>query len=119
MKVRDKFFEDMATLMDYWTQKASESLTDESADLVWTDNPESFRNAQRAGQKGALARKDVEIALAECFRGLAVSFLTIIDGGTKLAEEARIQLIDEEGSSLGEGLHDAFVEHLLDTGRLE
>lgn len=47
--------------------------------------------------------------LSETLRGLAISFLTILDGGTKLAEKDLVYLVDEAGNRMGNGLHDDFM----------
>lgn len=65
-----------------------------------------------------LQPEDVRTILNEILRGFAVSFLTTIDGGTWLAEHTRISLIDNDGNALGAALHEAFVAHLLSTGRM-
>jgi hypothetical protein len=52
-------------------------------------------------------------------QGLAMSFLTILDCGTKLAETTRVRLVDDRtGRQLGEGLHEQFIGYLMDSGRL-
>jgi hypothetical protein len=66
-----------------------------------------------------IPRRDIELVLSEWFRGLIVSLLTIIDGGTALAERTRIKSVDANGRHLGEGLHELFVGYPMDTGRLE
>ena len=47
------------------------------------------------------------------------STLVVVDGGTASAEIGRVRLVDEGGEPLGEGLHELFVDHLFDTGRME
>jgi uncharacterized membrane protein len=60
----------------------------------------------------------MEDVLSECFRGLLVSMLTALDGGTALAENGRIYLVNERGEKLGAALHEDFVAFLMETGRL-
>lgn len=119
MSIRDRFFEDLATALDSWVESAVASTTDPEVDLLWTERPESFKALQEAFAQSGVSKDDVREVFFECLNGLANSTLTIIDGGTALAEEARIRLVDDNGDSLGEGLHDDFALHLLNTGRLK
>ena len=118
VSVRDKFFEDLATALDSWVNAAVASTTDPEVDFLWTEKPESFKALQAAFAQSGISKNDVRQVFLECLNGLTNSTLTIIDGGTALAEQARIRLVDEKGESLGEGLHDDFALYLLDTGRL-
>lgn len=118
MSARDAFFEDLATALDSWVGAAVASTTDPEVDLLWTEKPESFKALQAAFAKSGVSKDDVREVFLECLNGLANSTLTIIDGGTALAEQTRIRLVDENGGSLGEGLHEEFAQHLLETGRL-
>ena len=119
MTDKNDVFEDIAIALESWTKSASEALTNGDADLIWTDNEGSFRNLQEILSRNGADKSDVEQVFSECLRGIAVSFLTILDGGTALAEKGRIYLVDEEGNRLGEGLHDEFVSYLIETDRLE
>jgi len=119
MQVREKFLEELARYFQYWVKHSSEAITQENVDLIWTDNPDSFKNIQKALAQNRITKTDVENVFSECLQGFAVSFLTIIDGGTALAQETRLHIVDENGKSLGEGLHELFIGHLLDTGRMK
>jgi hypothetical protein len=77
-----------------------------------------YRAIQHAFANSGVDSSVVKAVLSECLRGLAVSFLTTLDGGTALAEKGRIYLVDERGKRLGEGLHDDFVSFLIDSRRL-
>jgi hypothetical protein len=119
MTDRNDLFEDMAIALESWIKSSSESITDENADLIWTDSEDSFKSLQEVLLGNGVDKADVEQVFSECLRGLAVSFLTILDGGTALAEKGRVYLVDENGNRLGEGLHDEFVSYLLETDRLK
>lgn len=119
MPDRNAFFEDLANAMDSWVKESVDAVVNEKADLLWTDREDCFKRLQEIFSENDAEKTDVEQVFSECFRGLAVSFLTILDGGTALADTGRLYLVDEEGRSLGEGLHDDFVTYLLETGRLE
>lgn len=56
-------------------------------------------------------------AVQECVQVAIHSALVAIDGGSASAEVGVVQLVDEEGRSLGEGLHELWVDHLFDPGR--
>ncbi|MDP2229085.1 MAG: hypothetical protein Q8J78_16595 [Moraxellaceae bacterium] len=114
-----EFFEDIAESMEYWGEAVSDALEKSDADLSWVEEKEPYQRIQHALSNSGVSGDDLKQVLSECLRGFAVSILTSIDGGTTLAEKGRIYLVDADGKSLGDGLHDAFVRHLLDTGRLK
>lgn len=116
---KSDLFEDIATSMDSWTEAVSDALTKPGADLMWVEQQEPYQKLQRALAAAGVDGSDLKKVLAECLRGFAVSILTAVDGGTALAEKGRVYLVDGDGNNLGEGLHDDFVSHLLDTGRLQ
>jgi len=118
MTNKNDLFEDIAVALESWSKSTSDSFTNKDADVVWSDNKRAFKNLQHQLSKNEAIRGDVEQALSECLRGFAVSFLTILDGGTRLSEEGRVYLVDESGNRLGEGLHDEFVSYLIETDRL-
>ncbi|WP_041942854.1 hypothetical protein [Variovorax paradoxus] len=111
-------FEDIAVSMEFWTKSASKALTDRHANLGWVEEEEPYKKIQEALMDSGVNELDVAKVFSELFRGFAVSFLTALDGGTALAEKGRIYVVDENDVRLGEGLHQDFVGHLLDTGRL-
>lgn len=115
---KSDLFEDIAVSMDSWVVAASEALIKPEPDLVWVEEPELYQRLQRTLATAGVDANDLRKVFAECLRGFAVSILTSVDGGTALAEKGRVYLVDEDGDRLGEGLHDDFVSHLLDTGRL-
>ncbi|WP_418646897.1 hypothetical protein ACNQFN_15115 [Thauera butanivorans] len=113
------FFEDIAMSIDYWSEATSDALTKPDADLIWVDEQELYHRLQKLFANSGVNGDDLKEVLAECLRGFAISVLTAIDGGTALAEKGRVYVVDGDGNSLGEGLHDDFVSHLLNTGRLK
>lgn len=112
------FFEDIAVSMEHWTKVASVALTNPHAELEWVEEQEPYRRIQQALENSGVAIEDVAKVFSECLRGFSVTLLTALDGGTALAEKGRLYVVDEEDTRLGEGLHDDFVGHLFDTGRL-
>jgi hypothetical protein len=118
METHTLFFEDLAVALDYWKKTAAIALTGESADLCWTDNPDVFRRIAGAMSGGRITANEVESAFEEILRGFATSFLSILDGGTRLAEEVTLSVIDNEGAELT-ALREGFVAHLFDTKRLQ
>lgn len=112
------FFEDIAISMEHRTKVVSIALTNPHAELEWVEEQEPYRRIQHALENSGVAIEDVAKVVSECLRGFSVTLLTALDGGTALAEKGRLYVVDKEGTRLGEGLHDDFVGHLLDTGRL-
>lgn len=120
MNKKKEFFEDLSIALESWINISSEAISNKNANLNWTDNENSFIRLQEAlSGNMALENEDLRRVFSECLMGLVVSFLSILDGGSKLAESSRIYLTDEFGNRLGEGLHDEFISYLIETGRLE
>jgi hypothetical protein len=116
-KAETAFLEDLARSLDHWTESAVSALTDPASDLAWTEAPESFRRLQDS-LKEPRNVADLRAAVADLLRGQIHSVLVSIDGGTALAEDFSLSLQDQHGTELGPGLHEKFVSHLFETGRL-
>jgi hypothetical protein len=112
-KTKSDFFNDISVAIESWKEASTEALTNPNADLIWANNPDLYRKMQLQFMDAGIDSRDVKMVLGECLRGFANSMLTIIDGGTALAEQGRIYLVDEKGRKLGEGLHDDFASFLL------
>jgi hypothetical protein len=107
------FFSDLSDSLTYWTKVTTSSVTDQTTDLMWVNNEAAFKRLQNAlADKGL--EEDIAIMLKESMRGLAHSFLCILDGATKLSEKGRVYLVDPRNNKLGEGLHQEFAEFLYD-----
>lgn len=119
MVTRNDFFEDLAVAMDLWAASACKALTQSAAQLNWTDDREAFSRVQVALKNGGAAESDVRQVLGEILRGMCVSMLTVIDGGTSCASKGALRLVDEDSNLLGDGdLHDEYVGYLIETKRL-
>jgi hypothetical protein len=118
MATKTDLFEDIAIALDSWTSTLADATTNSAADLRWTEDPEPYRLLQVVLTSSGADRDTIRRVFAEGLRGFAVSLLTILDGGTSLAEMGRLYVVDEDGQKIGEGLHEELVSHLLDTGRL-
>jgi len=110
------FFEDLARAMDYWVDTVANTVADPQGSTPWMEEREPFERLNEA-LDGRV--DDLRPVLAEGMRGLLNSVLTTIDGGTASAEVGRVELTDADGRVLAEVLHELFVDHLFDTGRLE
>jgi len=107
--------EDLARGLDHWVDAVCTSVEAPDTGLPWMDDPEAFR---RLGQE-LDGTDDLRLVVSEGMRGLLHSVLTVLDGATLSAEVGRVRLVDDDGNLLAEGLHELFVTHLLDTGRLD
>ena len=119
MVTKRDFFEDLSTALDDWTRVAVESTTSPKADLKWTESPVPYQALQHAISSSGIDPSVLHQVFSECFRGFAVSMLTIVDGGTASAEKGRLHLVDSNQASLGEELHQDFVGYLLDSGKMK
>lgn len=116
---RELLFEDLAKAVEWWASSTAELLVSPDADHTGVTHVDCFRRVARALHDAGASQDDVRTALFESMQGLATSFLTILDGGTKLAETTRVRLVDDlTGEQLGQDLHEDFVGYLMDSGRL-
>jgi len=115
-ELRSAFLEDLAVVRDDAARHAREALTSE--------------RSMRVEQSGVFHRlssvldspEDIEafaLAVQEVVHVALHSTLVAIDGGSASAEVGRVWLVGEDGQSLGEGLHELFIDHLFGTGRME
>ena len=118
MATKKDLFEDMATTLDSWSAASTSALANPDADLTWADQENAFIRLRTVLLEAGVCETEIANVLSECFRGIAVSFLAILDGGTKLAEDGRVYVVDQDGNRLGEGLHDEFVSYLIESGRM-
>ena len=112
-------FEDIAIAMEWWVTEVSSALTVSNAPIDWVEAQEPYKRLQSVLAGSSTSREDVQSVFRESLLGFAVSFLTVLDGGTASAEKGRMYLVDAAGQHLGEGLHDDFVSYLMESGRLE
>lgn len=116
MDATKELMEELALDMDYWVNKFSESLKEHS-DLSWTDHPDAFIKIGEVIRANNMST-DIESVVCEILRGYIHTVLTVFDGGSKLADKVLVTVVDEQGQPLGPGLHERFVDHLLETERL-
>lgn len=110
------FFEDLAGAMDHWVDAVAKTVEAPQEGLPWMEDPGPF---QRLSEALGGRTEDLRAVLEEAMRGLLNSALTAIDGGTASAEIGRVELVGPDGQVLAEGLHELFVDHLFETGRLQ
>lgn len=113
--LRRAFFEDLAITTEHARTTAKEAL--DGGDLVWPERPEAFEQLRSK----LTTKEEIEAfasAVSEIVHVAVHSVLVTIDGGSASAEIGRVLLVDESGSPLGDGLHELFVDHLFDTGRM-
>lgn len=112
------FFEQLARDLDYWVEAGVAACTNPDADLTWSEDPESFR-ALAAKLSSPALRPHVERALRNLLYGQLHSVLVMFDGGSSLANETNLTIADDNGDQYPEGLHELFVQHLFETGRMK
>lgn len=115
-ELRTAFFEDLAQARERAREMAREAMAGDPP--LWADRPEVYERL-----RACLTTYDDVAAFAdavqECVQVAIHSALVAIDGGSASAEVGVLQLVDEEGRSLGDGLHELWIEHLFDTGRMD
>lgn len=109
------FLEDIAVAVTYWVETVAATVEDPASSNPWMDDPDAF---QRLGELLDGRTDDLRVVLGEGMLGLAHSFLNILDGATASAEIERVQVVDSHGRPLADGLHELFVDHMIETGRI-
>ncbi len=110
------FLEDLAVVEDRARESAVGALRDPTTATWVTDAAALSRLRERLGDDAGV--EAFASVVAEFVHVALHSALVTIDGGSASAEVGRVHLVDDAGESLGEGLHELFVDHLFDTGRL-
>jgi hypothetical protein len=114
---RTKFLEAIAIQVDYWAQSLSERLSQPGSDLSFLSSRDSAERVRASLIEGKVEGGALREVLATVLNGLSISVLTAIDEGTPQLGAPPLRLVDPSGDSLGP-LHEAFVAHLIDTGRM-
>ena len=117
MNNQNEFFEEIATIFDNWVETVVKSVSEEKYDLIWTNNPEAFKRIRPILADGNLSNA-FETVIREGMQGLLHSILVTFDGGSKLAEKTSLTITDSDGNEFDKHLHELFVTHLINTGRL-
>lgn len=110
------FFEDLAQALDYWVDTVVQAVASPQDGTTWMEAREPV---ERLNEALGGRVDELRPVLAEGMRGLLNSVLATIDGGTASADVGHLELTDADGRALAHGLHELFVDHLFDTGRLE
>ncbi|MCO5356069.1 hypothetical protein [Acidovorax kalamii] len=118
MATKEQLFDDVSVALDGWVSGMTDSLTNTEAPLEWVDDVRPYRVISEALTAANVDPQAVRAVLREGLRGFAHTIFVALDGGTHLAEHGRLYVVDADGKSIGEGLHESFVDHLLDSGRL-
>lgn len=108
-------FEDLAVTRDHAAKSAASVLSGEIP--MWVNNVEALellRAALHTPEQVAAFAATVELLVDTALH----SVLVTLDGGSASAEVGRVYLVDEDGAHAPDGLHEFFVDHLFDSGRL-
>ena len=115
---KNELFADLVACIDSWSDAATKALTSDDDDAtIWVDRRLAFAKLRAALVSHGVPAAVVQEVLTECFEGIAHSFLCILDGATALSDTGRIYAVDEDGCSLGDGLHEDFVDYLFNQDR--
>lgn len=107
-----EFMEALALDMEVWAAHVMASLR---GDDVSTDVPESYERL-RPLIASEEAQHDLMAVVAEALRGYTHAILAELDGGGRVDG---IEVSDRQTRRpLGDGLHELFIAHLFDTGRM-
>jgi hypothetical protein len=110
--LREEFLKEVARIIRQCEGYARDAVRPE-AELIAYENPDAIRRLA-----GILREADAidafVYAVRESLETYAHSLLVAIDGGTALAEKGLIDLVDEEGNSRGDGLHEEMFGFLDD-----
>jgi hypothetical protein len=111
------FLEDLARQLDSWLDASTTALSDPYSTVVWAEQPAAFQIVAQAIDT-PLRQQALRAALSEILRGQIHSLLVTFDGGTALAETTTLPILDNRSRSFPTNLHELFISHLGDTGRI-
>jgi hypothetical protein len=115
-QLRRAFFEDLAVTEQQTAEAVREAMTSENVP-IWVESAEAVTVLRgvlsRPAQVEAMATLAVELVHIALH-----SALVAIDGGSASAEVGNLYLVGADGRSIGEALHEDYVDHLLETGQL-
>lgn len=117
MDVRDLFFDELANTLERWSDTATKALMLDDARLGWTDAPDNFVAVRAALRSQGIDPQVIRSVVYNILRTYTQGVLLIVDGATQLAEYCQIDIVDNDGNTLGEGLHDYFTMYLADRKR--
>ena|SRR5712672_1494889 len=115
-EARSVLFEQLVRDVDYWCDYATKSATATPPAGAGPDVRSAFEKVQ-ALAKSQNDRKAFEVACRDTLIGLIHSLFVSIDGGSRLADTVRVDLVTDQGESLGPALHELFMDYLLNTNR--
>jgi hypothetical protein len=116
MNKRDEFFRDIADSIESWAETTANCVVDPNEHFGWASRPGSFEKLQHFVVEHNIPKELIKDVLLDCLCSISHSFLCILDGATALADSGRIYVVDEHGTSLGEGLHELLPEYLSQRG---
>lgn len=116
-KTRQALFEQLVHNVDVWCDYATRSATAPSPAGAGPDSRWAFERVQER-LNSEDDRRALRVACEDTLFGLLHSLFVCIDGGSRMADSARVDLVTEEGESLGPALHELFFEYLFDVNRL-
>ena len=117
LEVRSALFEQLVRDVDYWCDYALKLSTRPSPAGAGSDVRWAYERLQRFATSDA-DRRAIEVVCHDTLFGLIHSILVSIDGGSRLADTARVDLVTEDGASLGPGLHELFFDYLAQANLL-
>lgn len=115
MNKQEALFCRLKSIKDYWVNASEESL-DKNADLIWSDYADEY-NLLSNKLDSSDSKESYKKVIDEVIKGTIHSILVMIDGGDELADNIKLDLVDEnDGQSLKDecALNEEFFEYLLD-----
>jgi len=116
-KARSALFEQLVRDVDYWCDYATKSSTATPRAGAGPDVRWAFERVQVLA-KSEGDRRSLEVACRDTLIGLIHSLFVSIDGGSRLADTVRVDLVIDRGESLGPALHELFMDYLVTMNRL-
>lgn len=114
---KEELFKEIVQIIDIYANLAESAVRNPNEPHQWSMYQQELKDVAtilNANQKNGEFRCVVEDVLI----GFVHDFLVALDGATSLSDRVKISLVDEEGNSLGAGLHEWFFEYLSRINRL-
>lgn len=108
---RSVFLAEVASTVGYWTDQALKGLTSGGPDPLTSSCQDEYRTLA-ASLGSEQARLAFSAVVRESLIGLAHSVLVTLDGGSALSEQHTMELIDENGDAINDGLHEDLFRFL-------
>ena len=114
-KAEQALIDEIADQIHYWVSVGTKAVTDPGDDLVWTKKAKALQELRGILAVSPRADNLIRDLLREVLMGFAHSLLVGFDGGSKLADEVRLTIVDDRNAPLCRYQHELLAEKMLES----